>query len=367
MRKVLIASTGLSPQVITETVWSLCRRDPPWVPDEIRAITTLRGMEILRSSLLRSDGGQLGALCRELDIPVIRFSEHHVSVLVDSQHQVLSDLDSSEELHLAADTIVGVVRQLTADPDTELHVSLGGGRKTLGFLLGYALSLFGRDQDRLSHVLVTSRFESHPEFFFPPADPQKLLPVRAGDPVLDTAEAKVTLMEIPFVRLRNLLPDRVLSDALTFQESVSEARRSLELLELQLDPTTASVRINHQSVRLPTADFVFLLWLVERRTAKQVIQCPAFGAPDMQYGEEFILAADNLGLPLTPRTRRALRNGMEESFFRERLSRLRLALRQAFGRRIESQLFSRSSGRPTQFGLAVEPSQVTVLTAPKES
>ena len=37
----------------------------------------------------------------------------------------------------------------------------------MGFYLGYALSLYSRAQDRLSHVLVNSPFESHSEFFYP--------------------------------------------------------------------------------------------------------------------------------------------------------------------------------------------------------
>jgi CRISPR-associated protein (TIGR02584 family) len=32
---------------------------------------------------------------------------------------------------------------------------------------GCALSLFGRPQDRLSHILVTHEFEAHPEFVYP--------------------------------------------------------------------------------------------------------------------------------------------------------------------------------------------------------
>ena len=37
----------------------------------------------------------------------------------------------------------------------------------MGYYLGYALSLFGRSQDRLSHVLVSDGYEGHPEFYYP--------------------------------------------------------------------------------------------------------------------------------------------------------------------------------------------------------
>ena len=66
-----------------------------------------------------------------------------------------------------ADAITERLRAFTADPETALHVSIAGGRKTMGYYLGYALSLFGRPQDRLSHVLVSPPFESHPQFYYP--------------------------------------------------------------------------------------------------------------------------------------------------------------------------------------------------------
>ena len=43
-----------------------------------------------------------------------------------------------------ADAITALVRALTADPGSAVHASIAGGRKTMGFYLGYALSLFGR-------------------------------------------------------------------------------------------------------------------------------------------------------------------------------------------------------------------------------
>jgi len=40
------------------------------------------------------------------------------------------------------------------DPNIQLHVSLAGGRKSMRFFAAYALSLWGRDIDRLTHVLA---------------------------------------------------------------------------------------------------------------------------------------------------------------------------------------------------------------------
>ncbi|CAK0749007.1 hypothetical protein CCP4SC76_10006 [Gammaproteobacteria bacterium] len=55
-RRILLAVTGLSPQVVTETLYALAvMQDPPWIPDEVQLITTAEGAERARLALL-SDG-----------------------------------------------------------------------------------------------------------------------------------------------------------------------------------------------------------------------------------------------------------------------------------------------------------------------
>ena len=61
-----------------------------------------------------------------------------------------------------------VVRDRTQASQGSLHAS--GGRKTMTFTIGYAMSLFGRAQDSLSHVLVSGGYENIPGFWFPTTD-----------------------------------------------------------------------------------------------------------------------------------------------------------------------------------------------------
>src|SRR5699024_8075408 len=59
-------------------------------------------------------------------------------------------------------------------------------------------------QDRMSHVLVSEGYESHPDFYFPTRERQ-LITGRDGQ-TLDMREARVSLADIPFVRQRDQLP-----------------------------------------------------------------------------------------------------------------------------------------------------------------
>ena len=101
----------------------------------------------------------------QLTVPV--FNTSHIHVLQDTKEQKLLDIRSQQDNQTMADSITEMIRQFTAKPDTSLHLSIAGGRKTMGFYAGYALSLYGREQDRLSHVLVDADYESHPQFYYP--------------------------------------------------------------------------------------------------------------------------------------------------------------------------------------------------------
>lgn len=51
LRKVLVAIVGMSPQVVTETLWAL-RRERGFIPDEIRVILTRAARDCVVHDLL---------------------------------------------------------------------------------------------------------------------------------------------------------------------------------------------------------------------------------------------------------------------------------------------------------------------------
>lgn len=165
-RRVLVAVTGMSPQILTETVYALYTQQN-WLPDEIFVLTTQIGYNNIMRTLI-GENGFFARLCQDYKLPEIQFGERNIHVIHDADGEKLSDIRTPEENNLAADMIVNFIRQQCADDKTELHVSIAGGRKSMGFYIGYALSLFGRPQDKLSHVLVTEGFENNPLFSIRP-------------------------------------------------------------------------------------------------------------------------------------------------------------------------------------------------------
>lgn len=259
MKNILLSVAGLTPQVITETLWALTQRsNPPFVPAEIHVLTTSAGAELLSAKYFGTSG-VVSEFCAEYGIGIPR---HSIHVLRRHDGPTLDDIRTPEDNIVVANAIAKLTRDLTADPDTRLHASLSGGRKTMSFYLGYAMSLFGRPQDSLSHVLVSSEFEACPDFYYIPKRSQRVSS-RSGTP-LDAKDARIDLAEIPFLRLRERVDDPMLTTGeLDFARVVESVQLSLVAPVLELIDARCDVKIGDRSFHLPPREYAMYRLLAE--------------------------------------------------------------------------------------------------------
>lgn len=267
-RRILLCATGMSPQIVTETLYALAIRpaagQAPWMPDAIHLISTTTGANQAKLNLLNETTGWFHQLCRDYTLPAIEFNPSTIHCIQNAQGMNLDDIRSPHDNEAAANSIAELVRQLTQDAHTELHVSLAGGRKTMGYYLGYALSLYGRPQDKLSHILVSGAFENHPEFYYPTPH-ARIIQTRGDKPqALNCADAIIELAEIPFVRLRDGLPNRLLDGKANFTETVQIANLAQQPAHLHLNRTHRRASVNDIPLDLNDIQFTLLLWFAQR-------------------------------------------------------------------------------------------------------
>ena len=407
----LLATTGASPQVVTETLYALHHENRPW-PDEIVLITTSFGKNKAVSGLLTQ--GQLRRLCAELGRPEPAFNDSHVWVTPGADGREVEDARSLADHEALANFIMTQVRNLTARPQASVHASLAGGRKTMTFYLGYAMSLFGRAQDTLSHVLVSEGFENLPDFWFPTHQPSPLRTARGQS--LCASQARVTLAAIPFIRHRHNLPP-VLIDShsevqfadLVHLINLGENPQTLRLVvnlpqqSLQLELPQQNDRLLCQ-IRLGLLELAFYTLMARATLADQTDYArPSRDEADLQYSA---LIVDELlplcGLPQRPhigntqsriardierlkdcdaglleRSLNALARGMDQAWFDSRQQTLRKAMERELppsllawvlprciwtkdGQRIEVHHYAltpKSGG----YGLPLQPSQVHIV------
>lgn len=362
-RRVLIAVVGLAPQVVTETLFALVvQRALPFLPTRVRLITTGLGAERIDRLLLDRDAGAFDAFATEYArglAAILR--ESVVDVLTTAEGNALGDIADAASAARAADRIVAIVRGETADPEAAIWASIAGGRKTMGFLLGYAMSLFGRHQDRLSHVLVDPAFEDNPEFFFPPRRPRQIVSSRDGRR-LDTGDARIVLSDVPFLRLRDGLPRRLLEGRSGFAETINEAQAALEPATMTFLVDRLSVRCRDKVIRMTPVDFAFLLWLAHRRLKGT----PHGGAVNWRSGSafEFLELHGRIAhrTPQAARVRSTLRHGIPKEWFEQRVTRINKLFVDALGLAAGPYVLRKSGGRPvTSYGLSPDLAAVRIV------
>jgi len=259
METILLSLAGMTPQIVTETLWAL-HRDQGRLPREVHVVTTLAGAEKVRNALLHPAQGQFYRLCRDLgaDHRAVRFDASTVHVIGAESGAPREDIRDRADNEATIETLWGVLDGLTRDPAVAVHASLAGGRKTMTFLLGLAMSLFGREQDQLSHVLVSEGFETHGMFFYKPRRPVAL-ETPAGMK-LSTADAEIELIDIPFVRLRGRVDPATIHSPGAAGVTEAQARLDGTLLELDMDARTLTC--DGTTCRLERAPFAWYCYLL---------------------------------------------------------------------------------------------------------
>lgn len=213
-KTVLFSVIGMSPAVLTETVWALAHEKPAVIPDRVIVVTTTTGRTQIMNALFGQDriweslrasvkaGSRLRFGQTQDDIRVFTTQDPKTGL-----SRELDDLRTAADNRAAADFILEQLRAITENPDIRMVASLAGGRKTMGALLVSCMTLIGRETDRLTHVLVNDPYDLRlePSFFFP-GQPVRTLKKGDGKTVRAT-DAVIELADLPFVPLRNRFRD----------------------------------------------------------------------------------------------------------------------------------------------------------------
>lgn len=361
---ILLTSCGLFPQIITEIIYALSHQKPAVLLDEIHVITTQVGLDQIKKYLLDENDGFFYKLCDEYGIRGTKFELKNVQLLENAMGISLEDIESLDDNEIVANTITETVRELTARPENALHVSLTGGRRTASYYLGYALSLFGRPQDRLSHTLVSDAFAADDEFFYP-NKAATFITDRKGK-ALNTQDAKVQLVEIPFVHLRNGLPKDLLAGKTTFVDAVNSITSIERQARLEINLADRTLLLNDISISLPPVLFGWYAWLATRRCElgpeAAEISVRSDHHLDFITFIESIFGTENL---TTERAKNTLAEGFSIDYISEKNSRINTKLSRILNMQALHFKIMPFGKRPhTTYCLTLKPNNILITKTP---
>ncbi len=357
-KTTLLSVTGLSPQVVTETLFALYQSGKP-MPDQIVILSTTEGAKRARLTLIQDKW--LERFFHDYQLVMPEAENIRILEITDDSGKALEDIRNNQDNEKTANCITETIRQLSSDEYTALHVSIAGGRKTMGFYAGYALSLYGRPQDRLSHVLVSANFESHPQFFYPTPYSKVIYANDKNSTPLDTKQAEVALAYIAFVRLRGGLDKQLLTGKSSFSASVQRAQQSLVPARLIINLKQKTLTANKQVIKLKPVDMAFYYWLIQNQLKQNPVHCPADGAPEKHYAKDFIHCYQQINgeMSTAERTMKTLQNGMEKSFFEQHKSAVNSAIKKVLDIHADNYLVPARGRRPyTEYYLKLDAQQI---------
>lgn len=262
MKNILVCVTGLTPQVVTETLYCLSMQKKILI-DELYVVTTSRGRDVIIGTdeeFNRKRGypalkQELERMCqkhKKIKLPKFSFKD---IIVAENQSIELPDIRDDRDNRLFPNKLCEFINLKTKDSENVLHCSISGGRKSMSVDMAFAVSIFGRAKDKLWHVLTHADKEF--KHFFPENKVQ---------------ENDLELAEIPFVKLRSIIGAETRNKSFGkmkymqlvqfTQEKIKQSFIDKILLDVRRNEVTVG---DNEPVRLEPAKFKFYKYIIEKK------------------------------------------------------------------------------------------------------
>ena len=280
---ILVCVSGLTPQIVTETLFCLSVKEK--IPiNEVYVLTTKRGRDVILGRDKHSATpktplkDEIENLCKKYKLNKPLFEENDSHIIVAKEESIeIPDVRSDKDNILFPNKICDFLREKSSDPNNVLYCSITGGRKSMSVHLSNALSLFAREKDRLVHVLTKEEHE-----------------FKGFYPVTKEEIKDLELADIPFVRLRPILsaelkrPDLLKAN---FDEVVKFTQKQLKLLspsnKIIVDIERRELRFGNDRAVFEPLEFLFYYYFVDNKMRGQ-INISIFDFTSKETKERFI-------------------------------------------------------------------------------
>jgi hypothetical protein len=201
---------------------------------------------------------------------------------------------------------------------------------------------------------VSPPFESHPQFYYPTPYQRVIHTLDRVQLALDCRDAIVTLAEIPFVSLREGLPQNLLEGRASFSSVVHAAKSILAPPRLCLDLDSRQIQAGATIITLPPAELaLFAAFARAAKAGANALPAPPKDAGDLAWAAHYLeerrkIVGDMADLDAAER---ALKSGMDGAYFSALLSKLRRRLKQSLGAAAAPYLIDDGGARPRKYRL----------------
>lgn len=368
MANILLAIAGLSPQVLTETLYAL-HQDSARI-DEIHVIATRIGRDAIVTQLLAPIDGHYHRYLKEygIDPKSIRFSQDTLHVLRDERENLIDDITGEEENAILLKMCLTLAHRFTGKPENTVFFSIAGGRKTMSACLMVAAQMYARPQDRIYHVLVAPEFEGHKDFFYPPIKPVmlELHDARGQTMLKETTFAKVTLVPIPFISVRmaarNAKTGRVQTPAELFRHLIKEKSHPV-----MIDLRQGKIMYKKTELQMMPSRLALYAFLAMQKRDCRLLSASCRNCAECYLDYRQMSKAQDAITDIYRRLGGVTENkgicALEKEELRTYVSKIRRDIQKAFGAQTASLLAVEAAGlKPdTRYGIPMERDRIRIM------
>ena len=271
----VLALTGLSPAVLTETLYAMSVLGvdgTKWWPSRIVVVTTTEGQRHIANPDSEGD-----FYCRPLNEVLAEMSAQYraelggrqfppVDVIVPTLGPEpgvpIDDVDTPEKLNAMADCLGKKFRELVtrakpADPEPlPVHLSAAGGRNGMGFVASQVIGLFGRDEDVASQILVSPDrvTQAQPRFYFVDKNVQHYHVPSTGE-AIKKKNIHLSLIKLPRLLIQTLLDTDeqklIFERNLSLSQIVAGVNERFVAHKMVIDTKAMTIRVGSQTLVPP--------------------------------------------------------------------------------------------------------------------
>lgn len=272
--RIFAAILGTNPQIVTESIFAIIKKDPTNAPTAVYVMSTSVGIQRCIEKLIKDNW--LEKVYQHFNLKSPEFTRNHCITFTDNDGSPLEDIRNYQESENAADTIFNKIAEWCESENSQLHLSVGGGRKSLDLHAGLAMNICSRQIDRMSQVLVSDpRIENNPDFFFPSQPVNQQIKTFKGE-IIDSRKVSVDLIHIDYIRLRGNLPKGAFCSGKSRLEIIAMGRRIFEKQTLEIDYPNSSIIASGEIIKLSTAPFAIFSWIIEEKLKGKPVAITAY-------------------------------------------------------------------------------------------
>ena len=238
-KKLLLALVGLNPQIITEALYCFNMKYDTEI-ENLYVITTEECLQGIERDLFR----ELDSYRKHYDLAKPEFDKSDILFPKST-----GEIESQE---LFTDLVYKVVSKFTEYVNYDIYALISGGRKTMSADLFGAMMIFGRDGDKIFHVMASREFEKTGKYF----------------PATENEANELVLIEKNYIRLRDKLGfdndiakpvDQLIAEA---QNKIDE---TISLHDLIIRKSERSLQIGDVKIYLQPLQFAIYLFFARKK------------------------------------------------------------------------------------------------------